>query len=64
MGFHCIEISVLVQEFVPSFNAERADDEVGCFADGDPSGLEGSVIVCCGAGQVWAKHRYDRKAAQ
>ena len=33
--FHCVEVTVVVQQRMAAGDAECADDQVGCLADGD-----------------------------
>ena len=64
MLLHRRKITVVVQQCAPAFDAKRADDDVGGFADRYTQVPQLGIIPCGARGEVAIEKRHDIEPAQ
>lgn len=64
MGFHWVEVPIVVQQGVALVDAESADDQVHGLAHGNPAGAQGPVIRCRPRGAIGVQQGHDFEAAE
>jgi len=64
MLLHWYKIAVIVQQRVAAFDAKGADDDVGCFPDGDAQFSQLAIVPGGTRDQIGVQESYNRILAQ